>query len=96
MESALQSRKKMKNKSIDLGRLYRVRELAEICGVNYLTALNLVKLGESDSVKIGRTYLVTGERIQDRLTQKFMLYLLSFVVVSRRKLETLLNPASRI
>ena len=74
MESALQSRKKMKNKSIDLGRLYRVRELAEIFGVNYLTALNLVKLGESDSVKIGRTYLITGERIQDRLTQKFMLY----------------------
>ena len=53
----------MKNKSIDLGRLYRVRELAEIYGVNYLTALNLVKLGESDSVKIGRTYLITGERI---------------------------------
>ena len=70
----MQSRKKMKNKSIDLGRLYRVRELAEICGVNNLTALNLVKLGESDSVKIGRTYLITGERIQDRLTQKFMLY----------------------
>ena len=64
----------MKNKSIDLGRLYRVRELAEICGVNYRIALNLVKLGESDSVKIGRTYLITGERIQDRLTQKFMLY----------------------
>ena len=64
----------MKNKSIDLGRLYRVRELADICGVNYLIALNLVKLGESDSVKIGRTYLITGERIQDRLTQKFMLY----------------------
>ena len=70
----MQSKKKMKNKSIDLGRLYRVRELAEICGVNYLTALNLVKLGESDSVKIGRTYLITGERIQDRLTQKIMLY----------------------
>ena len=70
----MQSRKKMKNKPIDLGRLYRVRELAEIFGVNYLTALNLVKLGESDSVKIGRTYLITGERIQDRLTQKFMLY----------------------
>ena len=70
----MQSRKKMKNKSIDLSRLYRVRELAEICGVNYLTALNLVKLGESDSVKNGRTYLITGERIQDRLTQKFMLY----------------------
>ena len=70
----MQSRKKMKNKSIDLGHLYRVRELAEIFGVNYLTALNLVKLGESDSVKIGRTYLITGERIQDRLTQKFMLY----------------------
>ena len=64
----------MKNKTIYLGRLYRVRELAEIRGVNYLTALNLVKLGESDSVKIGRTYLITGERIQDRLTQKFMLY----------------------
>ena len=70
----MQSRKKMKNKSIDHGRLYRVRELAEICGVNYRTALNWVKLGEIDSVKIGRTYLITGERIQDRLTQKFMLY----------------------
>ena len=70
----MQSRKKMKNKSFDPGRLYRVRELAEICGVNYLTALNLVKLGESDSVKIGRTYLINGKRIQDRLTQKFMLY----------------------
>lgn len=64
----------MKNKSIDLGRLYRVRELAEICGVNYRAALNLVKLGEIDSVKIGRTYFITGERIQDRLNQKFMLY----------------------
>ena len=64
----------MKKESIDLSRLYRVRELAEICGVNYRTALNWVKLGEIDSVKIGRTYLITGERIQDRLTQKFMLY----------------------
>jgi len=64
----------MNKKSIDLYRHNQVRELAEICGVNYLTALNLVKLGESDSVKIGRTYLITGERIQDRLTQKFMLY----------------------
>ena len=70
----MQSRKKMKNKSIDLGRLYRVRELAEIFGVNYLTALNLVKLGESDSITIGRTYLITGERIQDRLNQEFMFY----------------------
>ena len=50
----------MKNKSIDLGRLYRVRELAEIFGVNYLTALN--------------TYFITGERIQDRLNQEFMFY----------------------
>ena len=59
---------------IDLGRLYRVRELAEICGVNYRTALNWVQLGEIVSVKIGGTYLITGERIQDRLNQKFMLY----------------------
>ena len=64
----------MDKETIDLGRLYRVRELAEICGVNYRTALNWVQLGEIDSVKIGRTYLITGERIQDRLTQKFMLY----------------------
>ena len=64
----------MKNKSIDLGRLYCVRELAEICGVNYRTALRWKQLGEIDSVKIGRTYLVTEERIQNRLNQKFMLY----------------------
>ena len=64
----------MNKKSIDLGRLYRVRELAEICGVNYRTALNWVQLGEINSVKIGRTYLITGERIQNRLNQKFMLY----------------------
>ena len=60
--------------NIELARLYRVRELAEICGVNYLTVLNWVQLGDIDSVKIGRTYLITGERIQDRLNQKFMLY----------------------
>ena len=64
----------MNKESIDLGRLYRVRELAEICGVNYWTALNWVQLGEIDSVKIGGTHLTTGERIQDRLNQKFMLY----------------------
>ena len=55
------------HRNIELGRLYCVREIAEICGVNYRTALNWVKLGEIDSVKIGRTYLITGERIQDRL-----------------------------
>ena len=59
---------------IDLGRLYRIRELAEICGVHYRTALRWVQLGEIDSVKIGRTYLVTGERIQHRLEQKYQLY----------------------
>ena len=64
----------MNKESIDLGRLYRVRELAEICGVNYRTALNWVQLGEIDSVKIGRTYLITEESIQDRLNQKFMQY----------------------
>ena len=64
----------MNKESIDLGRLYRVRELAEICGVNYRTALNWVQLGEIDSVKIGRTYLISGEIIQNRLNQKFILY----------------------
>ena len=66
--------RKMNKESIDLGRLYRIRELAEICGVNCRTALNWVQLGEIDSVKIGRTYLIVGERIQDRLNQKLMLY----------------------
>ena len=61
------------HRNIEFGRLYRVRELAEICGVNYRTPLNWVQLGEIDSVKIGRTYLIIGERIQDRLNQKFML-----------------------
>ena len=60
--------------NIELARLYRVRELAEIRGVNYRTALRWIQLGEIDAVKIGRTYLITGERIQDRLNQKFMLY----------------------
>ena len=60
--------------NIELARLYRVLELAEIRGVNYRTALRWIQLGEIDAVKIGRTYLITGERIQDRLNQKFMLY----------------------
>ena len=64
----------MNKESIDLGHLYRVREFAEIFGVNYRTALNWVQLGENDSVKIGGTYLIIGERIQDRLNQQFLLY----------------------
>ena len=64
----------MNKKSIDLGHLYRVMELAKICGVNYRTALNWVQLGDILSVKIDITYLITGERIQDRLNQKFILY----------------------
>ena len=60
--------------NIELARLYRVRKLAEIRGVNYRTALRWIQLGEIGAVKIGRTYLITGERIQDRLNQKFMLY----------------------
>ena len=60
--------------NIELARLYRVLELAEIRRVNYRTALRWIQLGEIDAVKIGRTYLITGERIQDRLNQKFMLY----------------------
>ena len=68
----------MNKELIDLGRIYRVMVLAGICGVNYLTALNWVQLGEMHSVKIGRTYLITGERIQDRLNQKF--YCLIYLV----------------
>ena len=60
--------------NIELARLYRVRKLAEIRGVNYRTVLRWIQLGVIDAVKIGRTYLITGERIQDRLNQKFMLY----------------------
>ena len=60
--------------NIELARLYRVRKLAEIRGVNYRTALRWIQLGEIDAVKIGRTCLITEERIQDRLNQKFMLY----------------------
>ncbi len=63
----------MKKESIDPGHLYRVRELG-ICGVNYRIGLNWVQLGEIDTVKICRTYLITGEMIQDRLNQQFMLY----------------------
>ncbi len=64
----------MNKESINLGRVYRICELAEICCVNYRTVLNCVQLGKIDSVKIGRTYLIIGESIQDRLNQKFMLY----------------------
>jgi len=41
---------------------------------NYPTALNWVKLGEFDPVKIGITYLITGERIQNKFDKNFMLY----------------------
>ena len=47
-ESALQNTTKVNKESIELGRLYRVRELAEICGVNYRTALRWIQLGEID------------------------------------------------
>ena len=64
----------MNKESIELGRLYRVRELANICGVNYRTELRWIQLGEIGSVKNGKNYLLIGERIHDRLNQKFMLY----------------------
>ena len=35
----------MKKESIDFTRLYRVRELAEICGVDYRTSLRWIQLG---------------------------------------------------
>jgi predicted site-specific integrase-resolvase len=35
----------MNKESIDPGRLYRVRELVEICGVDYRTALRWIQLG---------------------------------------------------
>ena len=56
----------MNKKSIDPGHLYYVQEL-EICDVNYWIGLNWVQLGEIDTVKICRTYLITEEVIQDRL-----------------------------
>ena len=83
----------MNKESTDPGHLYRVRELANICGVNYRTELRWIQLGEIDSVKNGKNYLLIGERIQDRLNQKFTLYWLPSVVVSWRNLEILLNPA---
>ena len=64
----------MNKESIGSGHPYRVRELAEICGVNYRIGLNWVQLGEIDTVKICRTFLITGEMIQDHLNQQFMLY----------------------
>ena len=64
----------MNKESTDPGHLYRVRELAEICAANYRIGLNWVQLGEIDTVKICRTYLITGEMIQDLLNQQFMLY----------------------
>ncbi len=74
LESALQNMTKMNKEAIELGRLYRVRELANICGVNCRYELRWIQLGEIDSVKNGKNYLLNGERIQDRLNQKFMLY----------------------
>ena len=35
----------MNKESIDPGRLYRVQELVEICGVDYRTALRWIQLG---------------------------------------------------
>ena len=59
----------MNKESVDLGIYYHVREFSEILDVNQKTALNWVQLGKIDSVKIGGTYLIAGERIQDRLDQ---------------------------
>ena len=59
----------MNKESADPGHLYRIRELAEIWGVNYRIGLNWVQLGEIDTVKICRAYLITGKMIQDRLNQ---------------------------
>ena len=64
----------MNKESTDPSHLYRVRVLAEIFAVNYRIGLNWVKLGEIGTVKICRIYLITGEMIQDRLNQQFMLY----------------------
>ena len=36
--------RKINKESTDPGRLYRVRELAEICGVDYRTALRWIQL----------------------------------------------------
>ena len=84
----------MNKGSTDSGILFRVRELAEICAVNNRIGLNWVQLGEIDTVKICRIYLITGEMIQDRLNQQFMLYWLLFLVfVRRRNLEILGDPA---
>ena len=58
------------NKSLtDPGHLYRVREFAEIYGVNYRIGLKWFQLAEIDTVEICRNYLITGEMIQDRLNQ---------------------------
>ena len=35
----------MNKESIDTGRLYRVHELVEICGVDYRAALRWIQLG---------------------------------------------------
>ena len=59
----------MNKESTDPGHLYRIRELAEICAVNYRIGLNWVQIGETDTVKIRRSYLITGEMIQDHLNQ---------------------------
>ena len=59
----------MNRESIDPGHLYLVRELSEICDVNYRIGLNWVQLEEIDTEKICRTYLITGEMIQDHLNQ---------------------------
>ena len=48
LELAQQNTTKMNKEFIELGRLYRVRYLAEICGVNYKTALRWIQLGEID------------------------------------------------
>ena len=55
LESALRNTTKMNKESIELGRLYRVRELVNICDVNYRTELIWIKLGEIDSIKTART-----------------------------------------
>ena len=42
--------------------------------MNLIIVLNWIKLEEIDPVKIGMTYLLTGERIQNKFDENFMLY----------------------
>lgn len=51
-------------------RMLRVREVAEILGVSYETALAFIKYSTIDYIKVGRSYRVAEDKLTKFLLQE--------------------------